>query len=70
MGSIRRVNKNLTFVIIHLSQSTSLMIGEKVNVYRDSEYIASLEVTRIRGELVAATITDQKYDIKVGDIIK
>ncbi|MCA9402165.1 MAG: type II secretion system protein GspD [Candidatus Omnitrophica bacterium] len=70
LGSIRRVNKNLTFVIIHLSQSTSLMIGEKVNVYRDSEYIASLEVTRIRGELVAATITDQKYDIKVGDIIK
>lgn len=70
LGSIRRVNQNLTFVIIHLSNSASLMIGEKVNVYRDSEYIASLQVTKIRGELVAATITDQKYDIKVGDTIR
>ena len=70
LGSIRRVNKNLTFVIVHMNKSASLGIGDNVNVYRDAEYIASLQVSKIRGELVAATITDQKYDIKVGDIIK
>ncbi|MBZ0167353.1 MAG: type II and III secretion system protein, partial [Candidatus Omnitrophica bacterium] len=70
LGTIRRVNNNLTFVIIHLNQSAALTIGDSVDVYRESQRIAKLEVTKIRGELVAATIKDQAYDIKIGDIIK
>ena len=46
-----------------------MQLGEVLNVYRDTKYLAKVEVIQVRDDISAADIKEQSTKIKVGDII-
>jgi chromosome segregation ATPase len=69
-GNIVSVNEENNFVIVDLGEDSGVKLGETLNVYRGSEYIAGLEVIQTRKDISAADIKDQVAKIKVGDIVR
>ncbi len=69
-GKVVSVNKDNNFVVVDIGESQNIQVGETLNVYRDSKYIARLAVIQVRKDISAADIKDQWTDIKVGDIIR
>jgi len=69
-GSIVSVNEENNFVIIDKGQSAGLSVGNKLNVYRDADYIAQLEVIQVRPDVAAADIKEKKTKLRVGDSVR
>ena len=69
-GSIVSVNEENNFVIIDKGQGAGLNVGNKLNVYRNADYIAQVEVIQVRPDIAAADIKEKKTKIKVGDSVR
>lgn len=69
-GKVVSVNKDNNFVIVDLGESSGVKLGDVISVYRDSKYIARLEVIQVRQDISAADIKEQWAEIKAGDIVK
>ncbi len=58
------------FVIVDIGENSGIHLGDNLSVYRDSKYIARLEVIQVREDISAADLKDQWSKIKVGDVIR
>ncbi len=64
------VNESNNFVIVDIGENIGVRLGDSLSVYRDSKYIARLEVIQVRKDIAAADLKDQWSMVKVGDIIR
>lgn len=69
-GNVVSVNEENNFIIIDKGQGSGIAIGNKLNIYRDKDYIAQVEVIQVRPDIAAADIKEKKSKIKVGDIVR
>ncbi len=69
-GRVVSINEENNFVIIDIGEASGIQLGDDVSVYRDSKYIARLEIIQVRKDISAADIKDQWSKLKVGDIIR
>jgi len=69
-GSIVSINPDNNFVITDIGQASGLRLGDHLSVYRESKYIARLEVIQVRNDISAADIKDQWTSVQVGDIVR
>ena len=69
-GHVVSVNDGNNFVIIDVGEKTGIAVGDSLNVYRDAQYIAGLEVIQVRKEICAADIKQKGDKIRVGDSVR
>lgn len=69
-GSVVSINDENNFVIVNLGEDSGVKIGDKLNIYRGSQYIAGLEVIQVRKDISAADIKNKMLTIEVGDSVK
>lgn len=69
-GKVVSINEENNFIIVDVGENSGVRIGDKLSVYRDSKYLASLEVIQVRKDISAADIKDQWTKIEVGDIVQ
>ena len=69
-GRIVSVNEENNFVIVDVGEESGVALGDALSVYRDSKYVAQLEVIQVRKDIAAADIKNQWTDVQVGDIIR
>ncbi len=69
-GQIVSINNDNNFVIVNIGENSGVQLGDVLSVYRDSKYIARLEVIQVRKDIAAADIKDQWTKIQVGDAVK
>lgn len=69
-GQVISINEPNNFVIVDIGESAGVHLGDNLSVYRDSKYIARLEVIQVREDISAADLKDQWSKIKVGDVIR
>jgi len=69
-GQVISINESNNFVIVDIGENSGIHLGDNLSVYRDSKYIARLEVIQVREDISAADLKDQWSKIKVGDIIR
>ncbi|HQP10175.1 MAG TPA: hypothetical protein PKV41_02185 [Candidatus Omnitrophota bacterium] len=69
-GRVISVNESNNFVIVDIGENKGIRLGDSLSVYRDSKYIARLEVIQVRKDISAADLKDQWSQVKVGDIIR
>ncbi len=69
-GRVISINEANNFVIVDVGENTGIRLGDSLSVYRDSKYIARLEVIQVRKDISAADLKDQWSKVRVGDIIR
>lgn len=69
-GQVISINESNNFVIVDVGGKSGVRLGDNLSVYRDSKYIARLEVIQVREDISAADLKDQWSKIKVGDAIR
>jgi chromosome segregation ATPase len=69
-GRVISVNDANNFVIVDIGENKGVRLGDSLSVYRDSKYIARLEVIQVRKDIAAADLKDQWSKVQVGDIIR
>ncbi|HLF19043.1 MAG TPA: hypothetical protein VI749_09190 [Candidatus Omnitrophota bacterium] len=69
-GTVVSINDENNFVIVDIGEVQGLRLGDALSVYRDSKYIARLEVIQVRKDIAAADIKDQWSKVRVGDVIR
>ena len=69
-GKVISVNEANNFVIVDLGEQAGVRLGDNLSVYRDSKYIARLEVIQIRKDISAADLKDQWSKVRIGDIVR
>lgn|SRR3989339_45461 len=69
-GRVVSVNEENNFVIVDIGEGSGINVGDNLSVYRDSQYIARLEVIQVRNDISAADIRDQWSRLKAGDIVR
>lgn len=69
-GSVVSINDDNNFVIVNLGEEKGVKIGDKLNVYRGSEYIANLEIIQVRKDIAAADIKNKMMPLQVGDTVR
>ena len=69
-GKIVSINEENNFVIVDIGENSGIKTGDILSVYRDSKYIARLEVIQVRKDISAADIKDQWTKPKAGDIVR
>ena len=69
-GNVVSVNEENNFVIVDKGQNAGVGVGNRLNIYRGSDFIAQVEVIQARADICAADIKQQKTSIKVGDNVR
>ena len=69
-GKVVSINEANNFIVLDIGNKDGVKVGDKISVYRDSDYIANVEIIQVRQEISAADIKEQKAKIKVGDIVR
>ncbi|MCD4779893.1 MAG: hypothetical protein K8S27_05005 [Candidatus Omnitrophica bacterium] len=69
-GRILSVNDDNNFVIIDIGKKKGIRIGDKMSVYREGDYLGSLEIIQVREDISAADIKDQRNTIDPGDLVR
>lgn len=69
-GKVVSLNQDNNFVIVDIGERDGIHLGETLSVYRDSKYIARLEVIQVRNDIAAADIKDQWSKIQAGDVVR
>ncbi len=64
------VNHDNNFVILDAGENTGVRIGDTLSVYRDSKYVARLEVIQVRKDISAADIKDKWSRLEAGDVVR
>lgn len=70
IGKIAAVNRDNNFVIVDFGQDSGAKMGDTLQVYRNDELIASIEVIQTRNSIVACDIKKESVRIKVGDSVR
>jgi len=69
-GRVISINESNNFVIVDIGEKDGIKLGASLSVYRDSKYIARLEVIQLRQDIAAADLKDQWSKVRIGDIIR
>lgn len=69
-GKVVSINEDNNFLIVNIGEDSGVRVGDKLSVYRDTKYLASLEVIQVRKDIAAADIKDQWTKIQVGDLVQ
>lgn len=69
-GNVVSVNDENNFVIVDLGENAGVRLGDNLNVYHGSQFIAGLEVIQVRKDIAAADIKNKTASIQVGDIVR
>ncbi|MBU0469463.1 MAG: hypothetical protein KJ736_10455 [Candidatus Omnitrophica bacterium] len=69
-GRVVSINEENNFVIVDIGEGSGINVGDNLSVYRDSQYIARLEVIQVRTDISAADIRDQWSRLKAGDVVR
>lgn len=69
-GRIVSINAENNFVIVDVGENSGIDLGDALSVYRDSKYVAQLEVIQVRRDISAADIKNQWTTLQVGDTIR
>ena len=69
-GKVISVNESNNFVIVDIGENSGIRLGDNLSVYRDSKYIARLEVIQIRKDISAADLKDQWSKVRAGDVVR
>ena len=69
-AKIRSVDSENNFVIFDAGSNQGIREGQILNVFRDSQRIAALEVIEIKANVSAADIKEKTLEPKSGDIVK
>ena len=64
------INAENNFVIVDAGEGSGVSVGDTLSVYRDSQYIARLEVIQVRKDIAAADIKEQWSSVQKGDIVR
>ncbi len=69
-GHVVSVNDDNNFVIVDLGEQSGIKVGDNLNVFRNSKYVAGLEVIQVRQEIAAADIKQKSDNILIGDNVR
>jgi len=69
-GKILAVNRENNFVVIDLGQNAGINPGDALQVYREANAIATLEVMQVRQDIAACDIKNETTEIAVGDTVR
>lgn len=69
-GRVISINEDNNFVIVDIGENAGVRLGDNLSAYRDSQYIARLEVIQVRKDISAADLKDQASKVRVGDVIR
>lgn len=69
-GKILALNKDNNFVIIDLGEDSGIKVGDRFQVYREDQSIATIEVVSSRKTIAACDIKKETTPIKVGDAVR
>ncbi len=69
-GRIVSINEENNFAIVDLGEDSGVQIGDTLNVYRDTEVIATLSIIQVRKDVSAADIIKLSAKLKVGDTVQ
>jgi len=69
-GKILAVNKDNNFVVVDLGLGSGIKNGDTLQVYRDNDVIASVEVIQVRDKISACDIKKESSPIKIGDTVR
>jgi len=69
-ANVVSVNDENNFVIINAGAADGLKLGDLLNVYRGSDFVAGLEVIQVRNDIAAADIKNRSDKIQVGDVVR
>ncbi len=69
-AKILSINEGNNFVVLDTGEKHGLRVGDTLGVYRDSEYIARLQIIQTRPNIAAADLKDQWSKVQVGDIVR
>ncbi len=69
-GEVVLVNKENNFVIVNMGEDAGVKLGDSFKVYRDGNYIASVDVIQARRSFSACDIKQEDSPIRVGDKVK
>ena len=69
-GHIVSINEENNFVVTDLGEDAGVRVGDNLNVYRGSKYVAALEVIEVRKDICAADIKEKGAKVKVGDLVR
>ncbi len=56
--------------VVDAGENIGLRLGDKISVFRDADYVASLEIIQLRKDISAADIKEQRSPIQVGDSVR
>jgi len=69
-GRVVSINSENNFIIVDIGENSGINLGDNLSVYRNSKYIARLEVIQVRKDISAADIKDQWARVEVGDVVR
>jgi chromosome segregation ATPase len=69
-GRVISINEDNNFVIVDIGENAGVRLGDSLSVYRDSRFVARLEVIQVREDISAADLKDQTSKVRVGDIVR
>jgi len=70
-GTIISINESNNFVIVDFGKDNSpVSIGTPLEVYRNGQNVALLDVIQVRRDICAADIKDKSAQLKVGDTVR
>jgi chromosome segregation ATPase len=71
-GRVLSINKDNSFVIVDLGEASGIAVNDRLNIYRENMFIASIQVIQARKDISAADIVESTVgqEIKVGDIAR
>lgn len=64
------INKDYNFVIVDLGEDEGINVGQALQVYRDQQAIAIVEVVQVRKSIAACDIKNEVASIAVGDMVR
>lgn len=69
-GKILAVKRDNNFAIIDLGQDAGVKVGDKFEVFRQSQPIADIEVIQVRPNIAACDIKRESAPIQIGDAVR
>jgi len=69
-GTVVSINEENNFIIVDIGEQQGIKLGDTLSVYRDSKYIARIEVIQVRTDISAADVKDQWSKVRVGDVVR
>ena len=69
-GKVIAVKRDNNFVIVDLGENDGLAVGNTLQVFRNTEMIADIEIIQARKDISACDIKKETTPIKIGDAVR